>query len=433
MDIKKKAIYGVKWITVSTATLALSALLKISILARYLDTSDFGLMALVMFVMGFMSLFMDMGLSSAILHVQNIKKKEYASLYWLNTFFSILLFLIIYLISPLISNFYSEIELKELIRLMGISLILSTLGRQFKTILEKELMFKKIAIVEMVSAIFSLILAIFLAMLDYGIYALVYSALMQYFTSNFIFFIIGIKKQQLSFHFNYIETKPFLRIGVFQVGSQIVNYFNRDLDILIVGKFFGSELLGGYSLAKQLVFRPAQVLNPIFTKVASPILSRIQKNRNKLKSNYLMLLNIVATINMPIYLGVLVLAPWIVSVLYGSGYESIVILVRILSVYMVFRAIGNPAGSLLIATGRTDLGFYWNLITLTVLPIAIFIGAQFSIEMVATLITVAMAVLLLPSWYFLIYKLIGAKLNEFLISLIPNFSNIKNNLNSSYK
>ncbi len=433
MDIKKKAIYGVKWITVSTATLALSALLKISILARYLDTSDFGLMALVMFVMGFMSLFMDMGLSSAILHVQNIKKKEYASLYWLNTFFSILLFLIIYLISPLISNFYSEIELKELIRLMGISLILSTLGRQFKTILEKELMFKKIAIVEMVSAIFSLILAIFLAMLDYGIYALVYSALMQYFTSNFIFFIIGIKKKQLSFHFNYIETKPFLRIGVFQVGSQIVNYFNRDLDILIVGKFFGSELLGGYSLAKQLVFRPAQVLNPIFTKVASPILSRIQKNRNKLKSNYLMLLNIVATINMPIYLGVLVLAPWIVSVLYGSGYESIVILVRILSVYMVFRAIGNPAGSLLIATGRTDLGFYWNLITLTVLPIAIFIGAQFSIEMVATLITVAMAVLLLPSWYFLIYKLIGAKLNEFLISLIPNFSNIKNNLNSSYK
>ena len=77
MTIKKQAISGVKWTTVSTIIIAISALLKISVLARFLDVSDFGLMALVTFVLGFMDLFMDMGLTSAILHKQNIKKVNF--------------------------------------------------------------------------------------------------------------------------------------------------------------------------------------------------------------------------------------------------------------------------------------------------------------------------------------------------------------------
>ena len=86
---------------------------------------------------------------------------------------------------------------------------------------------------------------------------------------------------------------------------------------------------------------------------------------------------------------------------------------------MIFRVIGNPIGSLLIATGRTDLDFYWNIFTLIVLPIAILFGAQFSIEYVALCITGAMLILLVPSWYFMIFKLTGASLKEYLTSLVP--------------
>ena len=95
MNIKQKAISGIKWTTISTLSLAVTELLKISILARYLDKEDFGLMALVTFVLGFTNLFVDMGLTSAILHKQDISKNEYASLYWLNFGFSIILFVII--------------------------------------------------------------------------------------------------------------------------------------------------------------------------------------------------------------------------------------------------------------------------------------------------------------------------------------------------
>jgi len=421
MSISKQAINGVKWTTVATATIAISMLLKISVLTRFLDKSDFGLIALATFILGFMDLFMDMGITSAILHKQNIQKREYASLYWLNVIFSLILFGLLIALSPLLASFYEEPLLVPLIALMGVGIIFSAVGRQYKTILQKEIEFKTIAIVEIIAAVISLILAIILAIQNFGVYALVYSALAQYFISNVLFFMIGIRKQPLMFHYNYAETKPFLKIGIYQVGSQVVNYFNRDLDILIVGKFFGTELLGGYSLAKQLIFRPAQILNPIFTRVASPILAKMQSDIKLLKTNYLKLLNAVSSINIPIYTGIVIFAPLIVTILYGEQYLNIVPVVRILSVYMIFRAIGNPVGSLVIATGRTDLEFYWNIFTLIFLPIAIFIGAQFSIEMVAFAITAAMAVLLVPSWRFLVYRLTGASLKEYLVAIIPKF------------
>jgi len=420
MSLKKRAIQGVKWTTISTISLAVAQLLKISVLARFLDKTDFGLMAIVVFVLGFTNLFVDMGLTSAILHKQNITKKEYASLYWINFAFSALLFAIVWLISPFIANFYKEPELSQLIPLMALTLIFSSFGRQFKVIEQKELNFKFISLINIVGSVISLVFAVWLAAENYGVYALVYSAILLQIITNTAFLIQGIKRIGIKFHFNFAETKPFLKIGIYQVGGQIINYFNRDLDILIIGKFFGAEILGGYSLAKQLVQRPTQIINPILTKVGTPVLAKFQNNIEQLKANYLKLLNIISTVNLIIYLGVIVFAKYIVLILYGQGFEDIVIFVQILSVYMYFRSLGNPIGSLVIATGRTDLEFYWNLFTLSFMPIIIYTASQFSIVIVTISISVAMVLLTIPAWYFMIRKIIRVGLKEYLFNFLPS-------------
>ena len=130
--------------------------------------------------------------------------------------------------------------------------------------------------------------------------------------------------------------------------------------------------------------------------------------------HYLKIVNIVSSINIPIYIGLIVFAPMAVHILYGHGYDDIIVLVRILSVYMIFRAIGNPVGSLVVATGRTDLEFIWNMLTLLVLPLFIFIGSQYSIIYVTISITFGMFVLFIPSWRVLIFKMTGASLKEYL-------------------
>lgn len=413
MSLQKQVVAGVKWSTLSTIILAVTALFKISILARFLDKADFGLMAMVTFVMGFMNLFTDMGLTSAILHKQNITQNQYGSLYWLNMFVSIIMFGLLLLITPIVSTFYYQPELKVLIPLLGLNLIISGIGRMFKTIEQKNLLFKQISVIDITAAIFSLGFAVYLAVQNYGVYSLIFSALLQYTLSNIFYLLLGLKKYGLKLHFRFSETKPFLKIGMYQVGGQVVNYFNRDLDILIIGKFFSPEILGGYSLAKQLVMRPMQILNPILSKVASPTLAKFQDNVENLKRNYLRLINIIASINIPAYLLVFIFAPWIVEILYGNGFENIVILVRILSVYMLIRSVNSPVGSLVIATGRTDIEFYWNIFTLLVTPICIYAGSQFGIIGAALGITLAAFMLFLPAWKLMIYEMTNATLKEY--------------------
>ena len=425
MELKQSVVKGVKWTTLGTLGVAICSLLRLSILTRFLSKADFGIMAIVLFVLGMLNLFMDMGLTSAIFHKQDISKKEYASLYWVNLVFGFLVFGLIILVAPFIGSFYEEPTLSRYIIIMAIAVVFAGFGSQFKTIEQKHLNFKIIALVDLTASILALILAIVLAVLDFGIYALVFSALVQYSLPNLFFFLRGLFISPVLRHFNFKEALPFLKIGIFEVGSQFVNFFNRDLDIIIIGKLFSTELLGGYSLAKQLVYKPAQIINPIATKIANPLLAKFQKDITVLRENYLKLITIISSLNFFIYLAVIIFAPFIVSILYGDDYESIVILVRILSVYMYIRSLGNPIGSLVIATGRTDRSFYWNLLSVAIMPCFIFIGSQYNIEMVALSMAVGFLVLFIPNWWYLVRYMTGATLKEFMGAAIPSLSVIK--------
>lgn len=418
MNINKQVIAGVKWTTLGTVSVTFSNVLKVSVLARFLSKDEFGVFAIVAFFLGFFKMFSEMGLTTAILHRQDIKKSEYASLYWFNITFCICLYLLLFLITPIISDFYNEPTLDFLLKVLGLSIIINSIGLQFRTIETKNLSFKYISIFDIIASVISLFFAIWLAVNGYGILALVYSVVLQYTISNCLLFFLGLRNHGVRIYFRFKDLKPFLRIGLFQVGGQSANFFNRNLDILIIGKFFSQEILGGYSLAKQLVFRPAQVINPILTKVAAPTLARFQNNLELLKEHYLKLVNVVSSINSLIYLILIVFAPIIVEIFYGEGYNSIVLLVRVLCVYMVFRAILNPIGSLVVATGRTDIEFIWNIVLLILMPIVVYIGSMFGIVEVTIALTIAVLLLFLPSWYFLVRKMTGATLKEYFVAII---------------
>jgi O-antigen/teichoic acid export membrane protein len=432
MSLRNKAISGAKWTSISKIVIAVVALIKVSVLARYLSSDDFGLMALTMFVLGFMNLFMDMGLTSAILHKQGISDSEYSSLYWINIIFSAILFLFISLLSPLIGKFYEEPLLGGLIILMASSLIINAVGRQFRTIEQKELNFKFISKVDIVGAILSLLIAILLAVNNYGVYALVYSALIQYAITTCVYFYFGVSKRKLKWHLKLSETKPFFKIGMYQVGGQIINYFNRDIDILLIGKFFGSDILGGYSLAKQLVSRPMAILNPVITNVASPVLSILQNEKTELKNKYLSFLNLISTANISAYGLLAIFAYPAVLIFYGQDYLELVTIVQILCAYMYLRSISSPVGSLLVATGRTDYGFYWNILVLFSLPPVVYLGSLFSIEVIAICLVGIMLLLTVLAWKFIVFKLINVGFKTYFWYIIPNWSRVIDIIKKEY-
>ncbi len=407
MSLKKNAISGIKWTTLSTVVLTLSGIVKLSVLARYLSVDDFGLMALVTFVLGFLNLFMDLGFTSAILHKQNITRKEYSSLYWLNILFSMLLYILIILISDFVANFYNEKELTVLIPLMGISILFFALGNQYKIIEQKKLNFKNITIVEVFASISGMILAVFLAVNSFGVYALVYSALLQYGISNLIFFLNGTKKSRLIFYLDFKKTIPFLKIGIYHIGSEVINYFNRDLDILIIGKFFGTDILGGYSLAKQLIRRPLQIVGPVINRVSMSVFPKFQSNNEKLIEFFKKLFTVSGIVNAGIYGSMVISAHWLIILFYGDRLLNIVIYLQLFALVTYLRAMAGNVAVLVITTGRTDYNLAWNIIITLIMPIVIYTGANISIEAVILLLGIAQLCLLIPCWYLFYKRLIN--------------------------
>jgi len=424
MSLIKSTYSGVKWTSATAVIQALVHLLRISILARFLDKSDFGIMAILLFVIGFLNLFMDMGTSSAILHKKDISEKEYSSLFWLNIIFSIVVYCFILVLGPFIEAFYKVDKLSVLLAVIGSGVIITALGRQSKVILQKELLFKSIGIIDSVSAIISLFISIIFAFFDFGIYSLIFGVLSQYVISSIAFFIVRFRKERISMYFSYEDVKPFLKIGIFQVGGQVLNFFSRDIDILLIGKLLGTEILGIYSLAKQLVNSPIQLINPILVKVASPIMAKIQDNIQLLRSSYLKLINVVSTVNFPIYFLILIFSPIIIRIFYGPGFEAAIFPVKILSIYMAIRSLGNPVSALVIATGRTDLEFYWNVFVLCTVPIAVYIGAQWGVDGVLYSLMLSRVVIFVPGWYILLWKTIQIPFADYCRSIIPNINNL---------
>lgn len=409
------AFSGIKWSTIGTFCRAIFQLLQISILTRFLPKEAFGLVAMALFVINFTNIFVDMGFTSAILNRQNASNKEYNSVFWFNMFLSIILFLLLLILSPFISLFYDQHELTKILPILGFNLIFLAFGRVHRTILQKEFRFKQISIVDIISGIIGTVLAVILAIFGYGVYSLIYSTLIASLISSCMLILFNNSVHPINFYFNFKELKPYFNVGSYAMGSQIVSFFSTDIDILIIGKILGPTQLGLYSLSKQFILKLYSIINPIVTNVLSPLLSSIQNDKTKIKKYYLKILKILSAINIPIYLLIAVLSSEILTIFYGYGYSEARIILSFLSLVYCINSINNPLGSLQIATGRTDIGLKWAIVSLIITPIVIYFSALIDINMVVISRAILSLVMIIPIWFIQLRPMINISLKEYLI------------------
>jgi len=415
MTIKKTAISGIKWTTLGTSGTAIIQLLKVSVLTRFLPKEAFGLVAITLFLVTFSNIFLDMGITSAILHKQNSTKNEFSSIYWFNIFISIIIYFALFIGAPLFSKFYEEPELKKLIPLLGINLLFIAIGKLHRTTLQKQFQFKSIVIVELFSYSLGLGFSIILAIKNFGVYSLVYSTLFSTLLSNGLFLIQNLQLNPIRFHFRLSETKPFLKIGIYNMGSVILDFFSREVDIIIIGKTFGVENLGVYSLAKQIVAKVFTAVNPIILNVFNPIFSSIQSDVNRLRYYYNKVTNILTAINTPIYLLIIVLSKEVLIILYGENYMMGYNILNFLSIYFLLNTIIRPIGSLQIATGRTDVGLKWSLVRFIITLIVIYFASLFNnINIVAASMALISMISILIAWKIMLEPMVHIQFKEYI-------------------
>ena len=413
MSLKKQALRGVKWTSASSIIVAVIQLVQLSILAHYLEASDFGLMAIVAMIIGFSSLFLGLGVSASIIHKQDITHVQLSSLYWLNVISGLVLFAIVYAIAPLVAAFYHETELTPITRILAVNFVISSVSSQYGLLLQKALKFNVIAKIGIVSVLAGFVTAVSLVVQGYGVYTLVYASLMSALVAAAMNIYIGMKTHRLSLVFEYKEITSMISFGMFQMGERGINYFNSQFDVLLIGKLLGVEALGIYTVAKNLAMRPAQIINPIVTKVTFPVMAKAEGDTVQFKNIYLKTINYLSSINFPIYILMAILAEPIILILFGERWHDSIIILQILSIYGAIRSTGNPIGSLQLAKGRADLGFYWNLGLLFFIPLFIYVGSHWDIVGISYSLLGLMVFLVLPNWYFMVQPLCGAGFKEY--------------------
>lgn len=420
MNLKEKAISGAKWTTISTVIVALVQMFRLMVLARFLDKAEFGIVAIITFVLGLTYTFSDIGFSAGIMHKKEIDEKDFSSLFWVQFLIFFVIYILLSCSSPLIASFYNEHTLSYLIPIALFDLVLAGIGKLYDTILQKTMQFKIIAIRNIISALCSVMVAIVLAILGFGIYSMILSTLSQTLINHLWNFIAGQKEYRINYYCSVTRIKPYFKIGIFQTGTQVIDYFSSKLDILIIGKFMGTENLGIYNLAKEMILKLILVINSIVNRVALPVLSYNNTNNAILQTQYCKMLNLLSTVNFPICVFLGVFSSQIVILFYGHNYIDVAPLVSVLSIYSIFHSIGNPVGNLAIAKGRTDISFQYVIVRSIISIIIVITTALYSIQIVAWGQVILIGIMFFVGWKMLINKLIQLPLLIYIKSFFTN-------------
>ncbi|MBD3727212.1 MAG: MOP flippase family protein [Moraxella osloensis] len=375
MSLRNKTVSGVKWTSLSMVIVTVTQLLQLVILARFLSPAEFGLMAIMMVVIGFSQAFMDMGISNAIIHRQQISHQQLSSLYWLNIFSGLVLFGIVLFMAPFIAGFYEEPGLLEPLMWLSSVFMIVAIGNQYRVLCQKELQFNLMAKVEMMAAVFSLAVAVLMAVQGYGVYALVGAMLAQAIVSSLSFLIIGLKQHHRpAFLYHHRDLKGVYSFGLYQMGERSLDYLEANADKLLIGKFVGIEATGFYNMAWQLIIFPLSKINPVINKVAFPVYAKVQDDPEALNRYYSLSVRALSLVTVPILAFLSLYSSDVVFVVFGAGWETTATLVALLGIIGILKALGNPGGAILLALGYANIGFWWNLFWATVVTISVLVA-----------------------------------------------------------
>jgi O-antigen/teichoic acid export membrane protein len=420
VKLKQRTFSAVRWTTTATVARTLLQLAQIAVLARMLAPEDYGLMAMVGVVLGFAGIFADMGVNSAYIQRQDVTPEQRSSLFWLNVCMSSVLTLLVLMLSPLIAHFFGDVRLSHLLMLAATTFVISALGQQLRMNAEKELDFRAVVLQEVAAAFLGFAAAVAAAFAGWGVYALILGGIVGTVSSTILAWLFLARGWRPMWCFRLSDVRSYLGFGGALVANNLVNEFNRSVDLLLGGRMLAAAALGLYSLPRQVVFQIQGTVNPIITRVGFPLIAQVQDDIPRVRAIYLKTLNMTTATNAPLYVGIAFFAPEVVRIMMGDKWLAAADLLRLLSLWGFLRSTGNPVGSLLLGMGRADLSLKWNLGMLFVVPPVLWVGAKSGTMGLAWALLVFTILMFVPGWFVLVRPLCKAGLLEYIVTaLLP--------------
>jgi PST family polysaccharide transporter len=383
MSLVHQTFSAVKWTVAAKISQQGLQFLLLTVLMRLLDPAAFGLLGMVMVFSGFVAVFSEMGFGSALVQRQDLSEEHRSTIFWFMIAFGGLLGGVLFAAGPLIAAFYKEPILKPMSAWVALSFLLGAPGVVSRSLLTKALRFDVLAKVDVTALIVSGGLAAAAAACGAGVWSLIAQQLVSAgLTSALLFWFGGWRplllwsSQALGELFGY---------GAGLTGFNIVNYWARSADKLLIGGLLGSVALGLYSRAYSLMLLPLTQIVGVLTPAMFPAMSTIKDDKARVRRVFLQMTTLVSFIAFPMMLGLAVVAEPFVSGLFGAKWAGAIPLIQVLGVVGMVQALCNPAGLIYTSQGRTDWMFWWGIGGAGFLVLCIVAGALMgSVRSVAT-------------------------------------------------
>lgn len=380
-DLKERTIRGGYARVGATAASLLLRLGSLMVLARLLDPKDFGLVGMVTALMGVLSLFRDFGLSAATVQRGRVTDEQTSTLFWINTAVGAALTTIGFLVAPLVSAFYGEPRLFWVTCAVATGFVINGAGVQHSAMLQRQMRFTTLALIDFISLMLSVVIAVGMARAGYGYWALVAMTVVAPLGTTLGLWLTT----------GWVPGKPcrqagirsMLRFGGLLTLNGIVVYVGSNFEKVLIGRFWGADAIGIYGRAYQLIRIPTDVLNWAVGEVAFSALSRIQGDPSRFRRYFLKGYALVVAVTLPITVACALFADDVIAVLLGSKWKDAVEIFRLLAPTILAFAMANPMGWLLSSLGLVGRGLKMGVFFTLLMVVGVAIGLPFGPKGVA--------------------------------------------------
>jgi len=397
-DIRDKTIKGVSWNIINQVVIQSVAFVFSVVLARLLSPEEFGIVGLVTVFTGFATIFLDLGLGAALVQKKNVTDTDLSTVFWFNVAIGTFLTLLLASCSGLLSRFYEKPILQTITIIISLNFFIRSLAVVQNNTFLKKIDFKSLTIRNILTTLLSGSVAIFMAYRGYGVWSIVAQSLLTSVLSTaFIWFLSEWRPQLV---FSWSSLREMRKFSANLVANNALNYWTRNLDNFLIGKFIGTSALGLYSKAYGLMLLPLNSVSRVIANVLFPSFSRIQDDRIRIRHIYLKITRSIALITFPLMIGLLVVANDFVATLFGNQWAPMVPVLQILCIPGMLQSIGSLNGSIYQSLGKTELQFKVTFLIKVVRIIFLIIGIYWGIIGVAWAYALSNYLLLYPSYYF---------------------------------
>lgn len=343
------------------------------VLARLLSPADFGVVASVNVIAGFGVLMFEGGLRAALVHAKAPTKRDYSTVFWLNLVGGFVLAGLLTLAAPLIAGFYRQPILTSITPIVGLTFACST-GVVNAAILQRQLKFRASAALESGGTILGIGLTLVLALIGFGPFSLAIGPVFAQVVVSVGYAILSPWKPDLSI--SWRSLRNLMRYSLPLVGSNISDYWGRNIDSLLVGRFLGAASLGYYSRAYNLMLLPLTQVTQSVGSAVSPALARMQDEPARAGEAYARSLRLISFLTITFMVGMAATAPALVDVLWGRQWQPSVPLLQVLALAGIPQCIQSTTSWLYQSQGRTSTMLRMTLIFNVYSTVLILLGLQ---------------------------------------------------------